>query len=80
MSKVRRSKKDSWSWKAFWTSIYWYASKGMVNKAAGLLLIILFTWGIGLLPVMFYCGRYGRKDYYNYLKPYVNLVRTSKCV
>ena len=68
LGKKKHISKDGWNWEAFFKNFYWYGKKGMVGSSVLMIVAILVTLGLGLIPVMIYCGAKGNKDFYNHVK------------
>ncbi|WP_350345072.1 hypothetical protein PRVXT_001527 [Proteinivorax tanatarense] len=62
---MRRKYKRGWSWKAFLLSVFWYFYHGIIDKAIVMAAIIIFSFGLGIIPVAIYSGLNGNKDLYN---------------
>ncbi|QNO16549.1 hypothetical protein HYG86_18105 [Alkalicella caledoniensis] len=60
--------KKGWNWEAFWKSFYWYGKKGMTGQTIIMVILVFGSVGIGLIPIMFYCGLNGNRDFYNHVK------------
>lgn len=60
----RKLSKSGWNWYAFFFNIIWYFKNGIVDKAIIMLVLTLFSLGIGIVPVAIYSGVNGNKDRY----------------
>jgi len=60
----KKLNRSGWNWYAFFFNIIWYFKHGIVDKAIIMLVLILFSLGIGIIPVAIYCGVKGNKDRY----------------
>ncbi len=60
--------KSGWNITALLGGPFWYLSRGMEGSGLLMLFFCLATLGVGILPVWIYCGLYGNRDFYRYLK------------
>lgn len=61
-------RKSGWNTIAGVTGPFWYLSRGMTGRGLLMLVLCLATLGIGILPIWIYCGFYGNRDLYRFLK------------
>jgi len=64
MDKKKLSK-SGWNWYAFFFNIVWYFKHGIVEKGIIMLVLTIFSLGIGIIPVAIYAGLKGNQDRYN---------------
>ncbi len=60
--KKKGLNKRGWNWYAFLFNIIWYFKHGIVDKAIMMLVITLFSLGVGIIPIAIYCGVKGNED------------------
>lgn len=58
----KRLDKGRWNWYAFLFNIIWYFKHGITDKAIIMLVLALFSLGVGIIPVAIYCGTKGNED------------------
>ncbi len=58
----RRLSGTRWNWYAFLFNIIWYIRHGIIDKAIIMLVIAIFSLGVGIIPIAIYCGIKGNED------------------
>jgi len=62
----KKLKKKGWNWYAFFLNIIWYFKHGIEEKAIIMLIVTVFSLGIGIIPIAIYCGIKGNEDRYTH--------------
>ncbi|AOY75597.1 hypothetical protein [Clostridium formicaceticum] len=73
MVQRKKFKKTGWNWYACIFNMFWYYKQGIIDKAIIMTIIVLLSFGTGIIPIAFYCGTKGNEDRYRQMQKQITV-------